>query len=534
MATQSPGPEPMQGNSSDAGYHAFLASVNARFLASVGAGAEPLFKTDAAAALWPAYLEAMPAEHRQYHTCSACRQFVERFGSLVTLGAKGGTTPALWHEEDAPDFYKPAVAAMARRVSRAKVTGVFLSSDRVWGKPETGAWHHLTVTPPDAMVFQRATQTAFQARAVKAEDFKTVMRALDEFKRPHLQLALTLLRREALYRSEKVLGQAEWLHDLHVALGAVRGSAKTHVVWRAVATAPAGFCHPRSSMIGTLLMDIAAGMDFSEVSRRFEAKMHPLRYQRPQAAPSAGAIAAAEKLVQQLGAAGSLARRFARLDEVQALWKPTPASSVPAAGGVFGHLKPKGAAPDLNVPAQTMTWDKFQRTVLPTAERIEFYARHRDDSYTSLVTAVHADAPPILQWDSEDKRNPVSWYFWHGGSTAEQFGLAANKFHPVAAIALKPSMWNGGHEHQGQGVMFVIDGAKDSRTPTACLFPEMLKAEFRAVRSVIEAYSNGSTMGGADQASAAGVMLARGSGWNALLRVTSGGEVLEYTLDRWD
>lgn len=34
-------------------------------------------------------------------------------------------------------------------MSRAKVTGVFLSSDRVWGKPETGAWHHLAVTPAD-------------------------------------------------------------------------------------------------------------------------------------------------------------------------------------------------------------------------------------------------------------------------------------------------------------------------------------------------------------------------------------------------
>ncbi len=534
MATQDPGLGEIRGSRDDAGYHAFLASVNERFLACVGNGAEPLFKTDAASTLWPAYLDAMPAEHRQHHTCSACRQFVERFGGLVILGADGVMTSALWREEDTPDFYKPAVAAMARKVSRARVTGVFLSSDQVWGKPETGAWRHLAVTPPDAMAFRRATKTAFQARAEKVEDFNTLMRALDEFKRPHLQLALTLLRREALYRSEKVLGQAEWLHDLHVALGAVRGSAKAHVAWRAVATAPAGFCHPRSSMIGTLLADIAGGMDFSEVARRFEAKMHPLRYQRPQAAPSAGAIAAAEKLVQQLGSAGSLARRFARLEDVQALWKPALASSVPAVGGVFAHLQPKAAAPSLKVPTQTMTWEKFQRTVLPAAERIEFQAPAHSDGYTSLVTAVNADAPPILQWDNEARRNPVSWYFWHGGSAAEQFGLVAGQFHPVVAVALKPSMWNGGHEHQGLGVMFVIEGARDSRVPSACLFPEFLKAEFHAVRAVIEAYSKGATMESADQASAAGVMLQKGSDWNVLLRVTSNGQALEYRLDRWD
>ncbi|MDB5870231.1 MAG: hypothetical protein JWP96_2563 [Polaromonas sp.] len=298
-------------------------------------------------------------------------------------------------------------------------------------------------------------------------------------------------------------------------------------------------------MIGTLLADIAAGRQFEEVSRRFADKMHPLQYQRPQAAPTAGAIAAAEKIIQQLDAAGSLARRFARLDEVQALWKPDPEKNVVGAGGVvgqlkkgvFAHLNLKDAAPatgGMKIPPQVMTWEKFQRTVLPGAERIEFCALERHDSYSSLVTAVHADAPPILQWDREDRRNPVSWYFWHGGSTAAQFGLKAGKFHPVAAIALKPSMWNGGHEHQGEGVMFIIKGAKDSRRPSACLFPEMLKAEFHGVRSVLEAYSKGARMESADQASAAGVMLQKGQSWDALVRVGSNGRSLDYKLGRWD
>lgn len=53
-------------------------------------------------------------------------------------------------------------------------------------------------------------------------------------------------------------------------------------------------------MIGTLLDDIASGMSFDSVSRRFAEKMHPLQYQRPQAAPSAGNIAQAEKIVEKL------------------------------------------------------------------------------------------------------------------------------------------------------------------------------------------------------------------------------------------
>ncbi|MGL4439227.1 MAG: hypothetical protein ACRCUE_08150 [Bosea sp. (in: a-proteobacteria)] len=522
------------GNHHDGDYDALLSRVHARFLANCADGAKPLFTTNAEG-LWGAYLDTStdPTE-RQYRNCHACRQFVERFGALATIGDDGTVAPAIWHEDDAPDAYRPALAAMSKAVRRAKVTGVFLSSDAVWGTPETGVWHHLAVRPAASMVLKRATQTAGQAMAEKREDFKTVMRALNEFTQPHLETALTLLKTDALYRSEKVLGQAEWLHGLHVARAAAHGAGKANAVWRAIATAPAGFCHPRSSMIGTLLEDIAASKDFGDVSRAFAAKMHPLAYQRPQAAPTAGAIAAAEKVMQQLGAASALARRFARLDEVQALWRPTQKKDEAPSGGVFGHLKPKGdAAPSMSIPAQTMTWEKFQREVLPAAERIEFQAPSLG-SYTSLVTAANADAPPILQWDSEGARNPVSWYFWHGGSTAAQFGLTGGKFHQVNAVALKPSMWNGGHEHQDQGMLFVIDGAKDSRTPSACLFPEILKAEFHGMRSVLEAYSKVAQVEGAADQSAAGVMLQEGHPWDATVRVWSGGKSLDYRLDRWD
>jgi hypothetical protein len=69
-------------------------------------------------------------------------------------------------------------------------------------------------------------------------------------------------------------------------------------------------------MIGTLLEDIHVGLPFDDFKAKFAAKMHPLQYQRPQAAPKVGAIAQAEKLVEQLGIVRSLKRRFARLDDL--------------------------------------------------------------------------------------------------------------------------------------------------------------------------------------------------------------------------
>lgn len=525
------------GNSGDCGYDSFMQRVQDRFLNNCDNGKRPLFTTDVEG-LWNMYIETFsdPGE-RQYHNCNACRHFIERFGSLAIIGEDGRIFSAIWDEDDAPDAYRDALKAMSKAVRRAKVTGVFLSSASMWGTPETGEWRHFAVRPASTMLLNRATQTENQAMAEKREDYKAVTHALNEFTLQHLETALKLLKSDALYRSEKVLGQAEWMYGLHVARSAARGTGKANAVWLAVATAPAGFCHPRSSMIGTLLEDIAAGKDFGDVSRAFAAKMHPLSYQRPQANPSSSAIAAGEKIIRQLGAAGSLARRFARLDEVQALWRPIPTKTkVVPTEGVFSHIKPKEskAAPQMEVPPQTMTWDKFQRTVLPTAERIELLAPSVG-TYTALVTAVNADAPPIIQWDREDARNPVSWYFWNGGSSAESFGLISGLFYEVEAVTLKPSMWKGGHEHQGAGVMFVIADARESKQAGAALFPEIMKSEFHGIRSVIEAYSRAASIEGMSEPHAAGVMLTSGNKfWNATVRVWSDGKSLDYRLDRWD
>ena len=130
------------GNHHDHDYDDFMRRMKWRFLANCKNGERPLFTTDAAG-LWEIYLDGFtdPAE-RQYHNCSTCRHFIERYGALATIDEKGMLASAIWHKDDAPDIYKPAVATMAIAVRRTKVTGVFLSSNSMWGVPETGEWHH--------------------------------------------------------------------------------------------------------------------------------------------------------------------------------------------------------------------------------------------------------------------------------------------------------------------------------------------------------------------------------------------------------
>lgn len=521
------------GNLSDQDYHNYVSRINQKFTERFGDGKTPVFKTNADG-LFDVFLDALPQEDRQYHTCSCCRNFVNRFGDLVTISETGLHEPAMWVIEDTPDYYKNAVYAMMQKIRKARVTSVFLSSETEWGSPVTGIWRHLAIVQPAAMKYRRSVLTAGQKMAEKREDFKTVMYALNEFTQPMVEQAVKLLKTDSLYRSEKVLGAAEWLYELHVARA--KAHVPANIVWLAVAKAPSGFCHPRSSMIGSLLEDIAAGLEYSDIAARFKAKMHPLLYQRPQAAPSVGTIAQAEKIVEQMGVARSFERRFAQLEDLETIWKPAPAKEQVKTGGMFGHLKPKDSKQidDMKIPPITMTWDKFLRTVLPTAEQIKFYVTSNRQNFTAYTTAVHADAPPILQWDTEEQRNPVSTYLWNGGTMPSQWNLSSG-FVNVTGVSYRPNMWFGCNlRNQSQGVAFILEGARESRNGGLALFPEILKAEFHQIRSVIEAYSNRGEISGMDSSTACGILLDKGSTWNHIFRVTTAGQTVDYKLDRWD
>ena len=151
-----------------------------------------------------------------------------------------------------------------------------------------------------------------------------------------------------------------------------------------------------------------------------------------------------------------------------------------------------------------------------------------------MVTATHADAPPIIQWDNIDARNPVSWYLYSGGSPAHQFNVVGGQAVEVTAITQKPSEWNGGMQHQGTGIIFLMNGAKDQRTPSLCLFPEILKSEFHGVRSVIEAHNKSGRISGVNESSASGLLCDIKETWGINLYVTSGGQELHYRIDRMD
>jgi hypothetical protein len=521
-------------------FDALVAAVQATFKTRTAVEPVHLFTTRTPE-LFATFVAALPAEQQAEHTCSACRRFVERFGGLVRVTEDGETTPVMWDAERVPERYAAAVRALAAAVGRAPIDGVFLTDEKKWGQAVTEGWTHFAALPAKSCVHKPSpVQTTGQARAELLHDHEVLLRGLAEFPSELVANAYSLLTTGALYRSEKCIGVAKWLLDLHERRKAAASPrARENLTWLAVAGAPAGYCHVRSTMIGALLEDLAAGLQFAAIKTRFAEKMNPLQYQRPTAPPAAGNIAQAEKIVGQLRSAGALERRFARLADITPLWLPPPVKEQPQEG-VFSHLKPKEKGKQhrpVEAPPVTMTWEKFARTVLPQAEAIEYLVPRPAQFYLALVTAKHPEAPPILQWDLEERRNPVSWYVYVRGSEAKRWGLKVGEYRAVTAVTLAPPMWHGGQKfaHHGEKAIFVLDGAKDLEYVTgAGFFPEFLKSEYHPIRATLEAYAKDAAVEGSLEAEACGICLQKGQGWDHTFRVTAKGGRTTYKLDRWD
>ena len=540
-------------------YDMLLGYIRESFERSIASG-EKLFATSASNLdLFDVFLKHLPEEARQHYTCNECRRFVNRYGHLVTIDKYGEVMPVMWRQS--PEFFFEAVREVFNVVKKSKVTGVFLTSDKRLGVAKTGIWHHMAVDIPSNMRYRKVVYTADQVMADKLEDFKMLVNALNKYKIDTVKTAVNILESESLYRGEKVLGIAKWFLKVHEDTDGVKGATTTrpvftNLVWKYVADAPAGFCHISSSMIGTLLDDIEDGLSFDVVKRKFDEKMNPTKYQRPQVAPTRGNVERAEKLVKDLGLERSLKRRFARLDEIETIWKPNvmPIRSgrypwgsnefvAPAvSAGIFSNIKTKEKEAenkyDIFPRTQTMTWEKFKRTVLPDARKIFLHVGDGRQNFAAMVTANDFDAPPIIQWDTEEHRNPFSWYLYNGGSYAEYWNLKTLNagYAEVTGISLQPNMWQPGYEHQGEGVMFILKDCKDTRNRSSGLFPEILRGELREVRHTIEAYSQANDLAGYHDASACGILIQKGfhQSRGVTLRVTTDVGVRTYFLDRWD
>lgn len=459
---------------------------------------------------------------RQHHNCSACRHFIDRYGQLAFI-KDGELIPAIW-PVNAPGLYDESTAALYKAVAAGKVEDVFLSGLAVLGTPVTGEWNHFAVNWETR--HKHRTLSAGQVMAEKREHFGTMFRALIDYDPNVVRQALSLCEADQVFRQDKIVGALRFLKQAMDQLAPFDiGTEKwNNTLWKIVAEGHPGVLTPRSSVTGTLLDDLMlvreGSMTQEAALKRFEDKMSGLNYMRPKAAPSLGQIAEANKLVDKLGLTPSLERRNASVDEVPKIWQPSSAA------------KWEGDTQAAFIP---ITFEKLRNKVLPTARHISVRMGY-SMALGAYVTAVHADAPPILRYDREDARNPLSWYLYQGGSAPKSWGLTLNAWVECVGIGLRPELLNvpEGTESDAKGAMLLLRGARDVRRPGPVLFPELLRGELTPIRKTIEQRNNMyGALGDIKEPHASGVIIGSKNG-GVRIRVETDNGPSFYTIDRWD
>lgn len=435
--------------------------------------------------LFDTYLSNIPESSRQHYNCNCCKRFIENYGGLVTISPiSGEKIPLLW--KLSPNrFFEEATVSMNRRVSFAKINGVFYSGDITWGRPTTGEWTHLHGHNPK--VYSDALLSDYQKMAEKREEYVMLQRAMTEFPIEAVKQAVRVLNADALTQSEIATNIANWFLKL-LELPKPKNDSRSNLIWLAVAQAPAGWCHIKTTMLGTLLSDIVAGLDFESIKHKWSQKVHPLEYRRPTTI-SEGNIEQANQAFEKLNLTEALKRRFADLSDVQKfIWQPKDyqitSNQGELKGGAFDHLIKKETIADLKLPTTTITWQRFCETVLPSAYKIELKLPNGRHGFYGLVTG--PAEPKLLQWD-----NPVTWYFHNGGSYAPDWNIK-NSYTEVTGIFLKPCHWTQEYPQQEVDVLFSLKDCYDvEHKAGGCFFPSMIRSDLHSISKVIEQYAKG-------------------------------------------
>lgn len=486
-------------------YHSFLDAVSANFKQLMVDNKSPLFLAESNLDLNAVYLKAVGDTERQEHNCRTCDHFFKNYGNLVHINKDGTLTSAVWANTDGvPDEYKHVADALRAAVEFGTVSGPFYTPVKsklytggcVFGEPEKGTFRHFSVTAvPDVVRSPKEYGEDKTSRTVLGESIKDIN--IDTVKN-----AVHAFTHDAdLKNRTGFKGALELYLGFRTQLAETRDSRlRSNLIWLATVVAPKGVTRISTTALGEYLAKVGTQPDYAR--RRFLTDTASDVYQRPVAAPSAGQVQLAEKLVEELGIASALKRRQATRDDIQEwVWEPAPVSEsvdTANAGGVFGSVvtkeqEPKAAAVPVN--GGTISWVVFLRDILPTASKIRLFQSAGRLNLGGLVTAVDADAKPILKWDSESRRNPVSWYLYNDGIEAEGFNLRSGAFVEVTGITKLPWMWNNGNTPtMSEGMMLVLEGASDQAISSSVLFPVILRNELHPVRATIEAYSNANVL----------------------------------------
>lgn len=394
--------------------------------------------------IWDLYLNGFDEKYNQVyrerreHDCVACKQFIRKFGKVVSI--KDNQLHTIWDVEIESEEYAPVFKALSDYIKSEAVVSVFmidekftnnssLENHRVVGTPfnfeqlEDGAtkkWEHFALDIPKRFVYSghdTVGSVLSNLNAVRSV-FK---RSLDELTQDSVETVLELIMSNTLYKGAEWKSQLQEFLKHKKAYSELSKDEQELYAWEQSIKVGGVIGKIRNHSIGTLLIDLSGRVkedgevvepiDLDLAVRKYEKVVAPENYKRPNAIYTKKMLEDAQKTVERLGYMDSLARRHAKLDDITVnniLFVNKDSAKKLGRMNVFDEMKEEVAInPKKFSKIEEIGVNDFINNVLPTAKEVEVLLEGRHKSnMVSLIAPENKDAKSMLKWD-----NNFSWAY---------------------------------------------------------------------------------------------------------------------------
>lgn len=466
-------------------------------------------------------IKNLPDNYKDTYNCNTCRRFFDDYAGLVYINDDGTTTSLLFGENDnrVPSLFTEIDEKMKKAVENKKVVDIFVPNISMFGSKIIGGYRHFFLDTSNYIKLTHKYQVLYGKNIKK--DFKdklnAAIRSHIEYTEGDVINALRILETNEISNASIYKKYLETFRNLKkIYLDGFYTHEGYNLFVLNVLNAPDSSVFIKNSVLGKMLDDIKAGLPLYQIIRNFNLLVEPENYMRPKAAPSEGNVKEAEKIVSSLGLESALQRRYATLDEIKTIWKPSEVSNKNDvnSSSIFGDLetkesKNKRITDYIKLGTIMTSVEEFVTSVLPRAKEIYMdfsnYNKNEKFHFCGILTQNDPNANPIIMWDNKDERNPFSLYTYYEGSCKEQWNIKESIV-KVTAVTNNPACWLHDKYSHFESCIFILEGCKDLNSNVAMsLFPEILIRDLYPVRSTIEAYSNSHYLLGIENATACGI-----------------------------
>lgn len=358
--------------------------------------------------VWDQYLNGFEEQFKQEHNCNCCKSFLRQYAGIVTI--ENNKVVSIWDNIETSPEYQKSIENLSKYINSLSVTDLFYTTQQKCGtdknRSETGVvWNHFFIEVPKNVVVNKNSLGTLQGSA--RDDKNVLKRSLDELTIDATETVLELIAQDSIYRGKEFQGVLQKFLELQKKYKKLNQAEKDSFCWVTSLESGQALSRIRNTAIGTLLIDLSAGVELDVAVAKFDKVMCPANYKRPTALVTPKMVEQAKEKLAELGLMESINRRFANETDLSIndiLFSDRPQTLT----DIFDQVaKDTIVNPRSFSKVDEISIENFLTKVVPTAKTIEILLENSHlPNMVSLVTSESKDAKSPFKWD-----NNFSWSY---------------------------------------------------------------------------------------------------------------------------